>query len=70
MKLQVIVHKAAEGGYWAEVPTIPGCASQGETLKELHKNISEAIAGCLAVDDRQRKCSREEYPEKKADRKP
>ncbi len=69
MKLKVIIHKAAEGGYWAEVPAIPGCATQGETLKELRKNISEAIAGCRAVDDQQRKCSREECPEKKADRK-
>jgi len=45
----VIVHKAEEGGYWAEVPAIPGCATQGDTLEELRKNVREAIEGCLAV---------------------
>ena len=52
MRLKVVVHEAEEGGYWAEVPAIPGCSSQGETLKELKKNIHEAIEGCLAVDVR------------------
>jgi predicted RNase H-like HicB family nuclease len=50
MKIKVVVHEAEEGGYWAEVPAIPGCASQGETLEELLKNIEEAIEGCLSVD--------------------
>jgi predicted RNase H-like HicB family nuclease len=50
MKLKVIVHEAEEGGYWAEVPAIPGCATQGETFEELLKNLYEAVEGCLAVD--------------------
>jgi predicted RNase H-like HicB family nuclease len=50
MKLKVIVHEAEEGGYWAEVPSIPGCATQGETFDELLGNISEAVEGCLSVD--------------------
>ena len=50
MKLKVIVHEAEEGGYWAEVPSIPGCATQGETFEELLQNIYEAVEGCLAVD--------------------
>jgi predicted RNase H-like HicB family nuclease len=50
MKIKVVVHEAEEGGYWAEVPAIPGCASQGETLEELLKNIEEAIEGCLSID--------------------
>lgn len=50
MKLKVIVHEADEGGYWAEVPSIPGCATQGETLDELLSNIHEAVEGCLSVD--------------------
>ena len=33
MKLKVIVHEAEEGGYWAEVPAIPGCATQGEDVR-------------------------------------
>lgn len=53
MKLKAIVHKAAEGGYWAEVPALPGCVTQGETLPELRANIKEAIAGWLSVDDEQ-----------------
>jgi Uncharacterized conserved protein len=35
MKVKVVVHKAEEGGYWAEVPSLPGCFTQGETLEEL-----------------------------------
>jgi predicted RNase H-like HicB family nuclease len=50
MKLKVIVHEAAEGGYWAEVPSIPGCATQGETFDELLSNIYEAVEGCLSID--------------------
>jgi len=50
MKLKIIVHSAEEGGYWAEVPAIPGCASQGETMEDLLENIQEAIEGCLSVD--------------------
>jgi len=45
----VVVHKAEEGGYWAEVPAIPGCATQGETMEELGFNLREAIEGCLSV---------------------
>src|SRR5256885_1565550 len=50
MKIKVIIHDAEEGGYWAEVPGIPGCATQGETFEELLKNLYEAIEGCLSVD--------------------
>ena len=50
MKLKVIVHEAEEGGYWAEVPSIPGCATQGETFEELLKNLYQAVEGCLSVE--------------------
>ena len=50
MKLKVIVHEAEEEGYWAEVPAIPGCATQGRTLDELLSNVHEAVEGCLSVD--------------------
>jgi predicted RNase H-like HicB family nuclease len=50
MKLKVLVHKAEEGGYWAEIPAIPGCSTQGETFEELLQNIYEAVEGCLSVD--------------------
>jgi predicted RNase H-like HicB family nuclease len=42
-KLEVVVHKAEEGGYWAEVPALPGCFSQAKTLTELRRNIQEAV---------------------------
>ncbi|MFZ1887626.1 MAG: type II toxin-antitoxin system HicB family antitoxin [Candidatus Binataceae bacterium] len=50
MKIKVVVHEAEEGGYWAEIPSIPGCATQGETFEELLKNLYEAVEGCLAID--------------------
>lgn len=50
MKLKVVVHEADEGGYWAEVPALPGCATQGETFEELLRNLYEAVEGCLSVD--------------------
>jgi predicted RNase H-like HicB family nuclease len=50
MKIKVVVHDAEEGGFWAEVPAIPGCATQGETMDELLRNLHEAIEGCLSVD--------------------
>jgi predicted RNase H-like HicB family nuclease len=50
VKVKVIVHEAEEGGYWAEVPAIPGCATQGETVEELMKNVQEAIEACLSVE--------------------
>ncbi|MDE2979440.1 MAG: type II toxin-antitoxin system HicB family antitoxin [Acidobacteriota bacterium] len=50
MKLQVVIHEAQEGGYWAEVPSIPGCATQGESFEELLTNLYEAVEGYLSVD--------------------
>ena len=50
MKLKVVIHEAEEGGYWAEIPSIPGCATQGDTFDELLSNIYEAVEGCLSVD--------------------
>lgn len=47
MKIQVMIHEAEESGYWAEVPAIPGCATQGETFDELLQNLYEAVEGCL-----------------------
>lgn len=50
MKIKVVVHEAEEGGYWAEVPAIPGCAIQGETFEDLLQNLYEAVEACLSVD--------------------
>lgn len=46
-KYTVILHPAEEGGYWAEVPTLPGCYSQGETVEATLANIREAIEAHL-----------------------
>jgi predicted RNase H-like HicB family nuclease len=45
MKIKSVVHEADEGGFWAEVPAIPGCATQGESMDELMQNLHEAIEG-------------------------
>ena len=50
MKLKIVVHEAEEGGYWAGVPAIPGCATQGDSFEELLSNLYEAVEGCLSVD--------------------
>ncbi|MHB8870613.1 MAG: type II toxin-antitoxin system HicB family antitoxin [Thermoleophilia bacterium] len=52
MKIKIVVHEAEEGGFWAEVPAIPGCASEGETLEELLENVHEAVTGWLSIDIR------------------
>lgn len=50
MKLKVVIHVAEEGGYWAEVPSISGCVTQGDTFDELSSNLYEAVEGCLSLD--------------------
>lgn len=47
MTLKAIIHEAEEGGFWAEVPALPGCFTQGETLVQLEINLREAIEGWL-----------------------
>ena len=56
MKLEVIIHDDPNGGYWAEVPALPGCFTQGETMTEIRANIREAVTACLEVSqDRARR---------------
>jgi predicted RNase H-like HicB family nuclease len=51
MKFKVIVHEAEEGGYWATVPALPGCVSEGDTREEMLANIREAIECYLDVPE-------------------
>lgn len=51
MNFKAIVHEAEEGGYWAEVPALPGCVTQGETKSELESNLREAIAAWLMAGE-------------------
>jgi len=48
-KYAVVRHEDSEAGFWAEVPALPGCYSQGETIEELMGNVREAVAGVLEV---------------------
>ncbi|MFH1068160.1 MAG: type II toxin-antitoxin system HicB family antitoxin [Candidatus Glassbacteria bacterium] len=41
MKLTAIVHEE-NAGYWAEIPALPGCVTQADTLTELERNLKEA----------------------------
>lgn len=49
MKCQVKIHPAEEGGYWAEVPALLGCITEGETWEEVLANLEDAIRGWLEV---------------------
>lgn len=48
-KYAIVIHQEPEGGFWAEVPALPGCYSQAETIEELLDNVREAIGGVLDV---------------------
>jgi predicted RNase H-like HicB family nuclease len=53
MEYTILIHKAEEGGFWAEVPALPGCFSQGETVEETIEHVKEAInlhISCLKED--------------------
>jgi predicted RNase H-like HicB family nuclease len=45
----VVIHEEPTGGFWGEVPALPGCYSQGDTVEELLENLKEAITGVLEV---------------------
>ena len=55
MKIKAIVHAAEEGGYWAEVPALPSCITEGDTWEELMVNLKDAIQGWLEVANESRK---------------
>jgi predicted RNase H-like HicB family nuclease len=50
MRLKAVIHETEDGGFWAEIPAIPGCCSQGDTMEELLDNLREAAQGCLSCD--------------------
>jgi predicted RNase H-like HicB family nuclease len=50
MNVKIVVHEAEEGGFWAEVPALPGCTSQGDTMDELLANMREAIEAWLDAE--------------------
>ena len=49
MKIKAIIYPAEEGGYWAEVPALAGCVTEGDSMAELLINLQDAIQGWLEV---------------------
>ncbi len=49
MKIKAVIHPAEEGGYWAEVPALPGCITEGDTMESVLANLKDAIEGWLEV---------------------
>ena len=49
MNIKAIIHPAVEGGYWAEVPALPGCITEGDSMDEVINNLKDAIQGWLEV---------------------
>lgn len=47
MEYTILIHQAEEGGFWSEVPALPGCYSQGETIDQTLQNTKEAIESHL-----------------------
>ncbi|MEK6695792.1 MAG: type II toxin-antitoxin system HicB family antitoxin, partial [Candidatus Deferrimicrobiota bacterium] len=43
------IHKAEEGGYWAEFPDLPGCITEGDSEVEVLSMAKDALSGWLAV---------------------
>jgi len=49
-KLDIVIHKESGHGYWAEIPAMPGCFTDGATLAEVRKNIIEAAQCWLGME--------------------
>ncbi len=47
MKFKVTMYQDEDGVFIAEVPSVPGCVSQGKTREEARVNVADAIRGCL-----------------------
>ena len=55
MKIKAIIHPAEEGGFWAEVPALPGCITEGDDMDEVINNLQDAISGWLEVANESQK---------------
>jgi len=51
MKFEVVIREGEDGWYVVEVPSLPGCISQGKTIEETLENIKEAIELYLEPDE-------------------
>lgn len=60
MEFTILIYQAEEGGFWAEVPALPGCYSQSETLEETMENIKESIEShIMALKEEKQEIPRE-----------
>ena len=48
--IEIVIHKEKDGCYWAEIPAMPGCFTDGATLAEVRKNIVEAAQCWLDME--------------------
>ena len=55
MKIKAIIHPAEEGGFWAEVPALPGCITEGDNIDEVIDNLQDAIQSWLEVANESQK---------------
>jgi predicted RNase H-like HicB family nuclease len=47
MKFSILIEQDDDWRYVVECPDLPGCVTEGDTLKEAIENINEAIVGCI-----------------------
>ncbi|MCL4535286.1 MAG: type II toxin-antitoxin system HicB family antitoxin [Chloroflexi bacterium] len=47
LRYTIILHPDPEGGYAVEVPALPGCHTQGETIAEAIAAVKDAIRPCV-----------------------
>ncbi len=63
MQIKAIIHPAEEGGYWAEVPALPGCITEGDSMEEVINNLQDAIQGWLEVANESKIVDEKSQPE-------
>ena len=62
-QIEVMVHRAEEGGYWAKVLTFPGVVAQGEDLVDVIEMVNIAIFDYLEIPKKYRKYLSSYQPE-------
>lgn len=49
-EIEVFIHETPTGGFWAEVPSMPWCATQGDTVEQLLANIEQSVRAILGLE--------------------
>lgn len=62
-KLEVEIHRAEEGGFWAKVKGLPGCNTQGNDFFDLIDMINDAVLTYFEVPLKFRKFLGQYIPE-------